>query len=57
MKKILKYPIWVKGKGMPKDGVQLFREGEEVNLIKENSQYFMLAFYKGKQIKIATTRS
>lgn len=51
----LKYPLWVKGKGMPKDGVCLFRQGEEVNLVSENGRdYYILAFYKGKQIRVAT---
>lgn len=54
MEIILKNPIWVKGKGMPKNGICLFNAGETVKVIKENSQHFILGFYKGKPIKVAT---
>lgn len=54
MKITLKRPIWVKGKGLPKNGICLFREGDIVEVIKENSQCFIIGSYKGKQIKVAT---
>lgn len=48
-------PIWVKGKGMPKDGVQLFHEGEEVIAYTDNgSQWYLKAHYQGREIKVAT---
>lgn len=51
----LSRPIWVKGKGMPKDGVQLFREGQEVTVQTDNgSEWYILGHYRGKIIKVAT---
>lgn len=52
---ILDRDIWVKGKGLPKAGVCLFREGEEVLAESTNgAQWYLRTFYKGKEIKVAT---
>ncbi len=51
----LSRPVWVKGKGLPRNGVQLFGEGEEVTLESDNgSQWYLLGSYRGKGIRVAT---
>jgi hypothetical protein len=51
----LSRPIWVKGKGLPADGVQLFREGEEVVAHTDNgASWYLVANYRGRTIKVAT---
>jgi hypothetical protein len=48
-------PIWVKGKGLPKDGVPLFSEGEEVIAYTDNgAQWYLKGHYKGREIRVAT---
>lgn len=55
---VLRHPLFVKGKGLPKEGVQFFREGEEVTICSENgAEWFVKAFYKGRHIRIATIPS
>lgn len=47
--------VWVKGKGLPKDGICLFGEGERVTLQSDNgSDWYLLGHYKGKPIRVAT---
>lgn len=51
-------PVFVKGKGLPKDGVCLFSDGEEVQLHTDNgSSYYLLGSYKGQPIRVATIPS
>lgn len=54
MTTILKYPLFVKGKNLPKNGVCLANAGEEVPVVIENSQTYVVVSYKGKQLKVAT---
>jgi hypothetical protein len=54
---VLTRPIWVKGKGLPKDGVMLHSEGEGVTVVREHGQDFILSSYQGKPIRIATILS
>lgn len=47
-------PIWVKGKGLPKEGEQLFHEGEEVWAHSVNgAEWYIATSYKGREIKVA----
>lgn len=51
----LSRPVFVKGKGLPKNGVCLFRDGEEVTAYTDNgSQWYLLGHYRGQEIKVAT---
>ena len=57
IRKVIKLsrPIWVRGKGLPKAGAQLFREGQEVTVHTDNgAEWYIAGYYKGKQIKVAT---
>lgn len=48
-------PIFVKGKGLPKDGVCLANAGETVSVCSENgADWFVKLYYKGKRLKVAT---
>lgn len=52
---VLNHPIFVKGKGLPKDGVCLFREGETVTAYTDNgAEWYLMGHYKGQKLKIAT---
>lgn len=52
---VLERDVWVKGKGLPKNGVCLFREGTEVTIVTDNgAEWYILTRYKGKTIRIAT---
>lgn len=51
-------PIFVKGEGLPKDGVCLFNAGETVTAQTDNgSQWYVLGTYRKKQIRVATILS
>jgi len=55
VKVILNRPVFVKGKGLPKDGIQLAGDGEEVTVYSDNgSAWYLQGHYKGKTIRIAT---
>jgi len=55
---VLSRDVWVKGKGLPADGIRLFKEGDEVTLHTDNgSQWYLLGHYRGKAIRIATIPS
>jgi hypothetical protein len=54
----LKYPIFLKGKGLPKDGVCVLNEGQEVEVQQlGNNLVEMTATYRGKQITWRTLDS
>ena len=51
-------PVSVKGKGLPKNGVFLFSEGETVTAHTDNGhEWYLLGHYKGKSIRVATILS
>lgn len=51
-------PVSVKGKGLPKNGVFLFRDGETVTARTDNGRdWYLLGHYKGQTIKVATILS
>jgi hypothetical protein len=52
LKKVkLKYPIFLKGKGLPKEGACVLNEGQEVEVRQlGNNLVEMTATYRGKQI-------
>lgn len=51
-------PVYVKGKGLPADGVCLFRDGEEVTLRTDNGrEWYLLGSYQGQPIRVATIPS
>lgn len=50
--------IWVKGKGLPKDGKLMFREGEEVTVHTDNgAEWYLMTSLDGKEIRVATILS
>lgn len=54
-KRIITRNIWVKGVGLPKNGVQICKEGETVKLVSENGvEWYIPFYYKGIEGKIAT---
>lgn len=48
----LSRPIWVKGKGLPKEGVQLFHEGEEVKATFNGSHWTISTWHNSQTITI-----
>jgi hypothetical protein len=47
-------PIWVKGKGLPKNGVCLFNQSEKIKVIQRNGCDLLLGNHRGKPIEVAT---
>lgn len=56
LKKVkLKYPIFLKGKGLPKEGACVFNEGQVVEVRQLAGNFVeMVATYRRKQIKFRT---
>jgi hypothetical protein len=51
-------PVWVKGRGLPADGVQLFRAGEEATLVTDNgADWYLLGYHRGHELRVATLPS
>ena len=44
-------PVWIKGKGLPKKGIQVIREGDRVTLHTDNGVEWYF-YYKG--VKVAS---
>lgn len=54
-KVILARPVFVSGRDLPRGGICLFREGEEVTAQTDNgAEWYLLGSYRGKSIKVAT---
>ncbi len=52
---VLSRPIWVKGQGLPKEGLQMFTEGETATARTDNGHdWYLLAHHKGQPIRVAT---
>ena len=55
---VLTRPLFVKGKGLPKDGVCIAKEGEKVTLVSANgAEWYIQHAYKARVLLIASVPS